>query len=114
MKRYLVVKYIGSNSISRINEINIIDSELSDSLEDLRNKYNLEVVTNEFSFMIERDGFSQYCIDGFGYYLINTKILNNSIDSTHTMIFSNHFYNCVKDLINIAKRDYKLKTLLNE
>ena len=106
--KYLVVKYTGSNSISKINEINIIYSELSDSLVDLRIKYNLEVITNEFSFMIERDGFSQYYIDGFGYYLINTKILNT------TMIFNNHFYNFVKDLISIAERNYKLKILLND
>lgn len=44
--------------------------------------------------MIERDGF--------GYYLINTRIFNN------------HFYNLLQDLINMTKRDYKLKTLLND
>jgi hypothetical protein len=108
MKKYLVVKYTGSNAIFRINEIDIIDFDFSDDLKELRNNYNLEVITNEFSFMIERDGFSQYYIDGFGYYLINTKILNA------IMIFNNHFYNCVKDLITIVKRDYKLKNLLNE
>lgn len=94
MKRYLVVKYTGSNSISRINEINIIDSEFSDNIKELIIKYNLEVITNELSFMIERDGF--------GYYLINTRIFNN------------HFYNLLQDLINMTKRDYKLKTLLND
>lgn len=102
MKKYLVVKYTGSNSISRINEINIIDFEFSDNLEYLRNKYNLEVVTNELSFRIKREGFSQYYIDGFGYYLIDTNIDTN-----------NHFFKKLSNLIEIVKRDYKLKTLLN-
>lgn len=104
MKKYLVVKYTGPNAISRINEIDIIDFDFSDNLEYIRNKYNLEVVTNELSFRIKREGFSQYYIDGFGYYLINTN----------KNLFNNHFYDYVKDLIEISKRDYKLKTLLNE
>ena len=47
--RYVVIEYKGSHSVSHIDR-DLIGYEFSDDLEYLRDKYSLEVITNQLDW----------------------------------------------------------------
>ena len=81
--RYVVIEYKGSHSVSHTDR-DLISYELSDDLEYLRYKYSLPVITNEFNWKIEDQGFSLYHKEGdLGILLIDKEVISDSPYTTN-------------------------------
>ena len=100
--RYVVIEYKGSHSVSHTDR-DLIGYEFSDDLDYLRNKYSIEIITNNLSWRIQKEGFSLYHKGGdLGILLIDKEVIKES--SPYTLnIFT---------LIISVMRDYKLNQLV--
>jgi CTP:phosphocholine cytidylyltransferase-like protein len=109
MIRYIVIEYKGSHSFSSMNNYReIIGYEVSDSIEYLRNKYNLPVIKNEFSFTIEGNGFSQYHVEkDIGRLLFDINIFES-------VYGDNIFKQNIFPILNSAIRDIKIEKLIEK
>jgi hypothetical protein len=103
MIRYIVIEYKGDHSLSR-TEREVINYEYSDDLKHLRDKYNLPIITSEFSFRLESNGFSQY------YKGDNKGILLFDIDNFN--LLDNVFKRNIEPILIKAIRDIKINNLL--
>ena len=100
--RYVVIEYKGSHSVSHTDR-DLISYELSDDLEYLRYKYSLPVITNEFNWKIEDQGFSLYHKEGdLGILLIDKEVITEN--SPYTL-------NIFPLMISVV-RDSKIKEIL--
>jgi CTP:phosphocholine cytidylyltransferase-like protein len=98
---------MGSHSFSRLEEVSITNIINHNDLNYLRSEWDLQVIYNQFSFRLEVDGFSHYTKSHTkGCYLIDSDIFkSNRLIKTQRR---------VKNFLEIAIRDYKLKKLLND
>jgi hypothetical protein len=103
--RYVVIEYKGSHSVSHTDR-NLIAYEFSDDLVYLRNKYSLEVITNNLSWQIQKHGFSLYhkSFDK-GILLIDKEVIKES--SPYTLNIYTLMISVMRDfqIKNIIKRD---------
>lgn len=100
--RYVVIEYKGSHSVSHTDR-DLISYELSDDLEYLRYKYSLRVITGEFNWKIEEQGFSLYHKGGdLGILLIDKEMINEN---------SPYVENIVPLMISVM-RDSKIEEIL--
>ena len=100
--RYIVIEYKGSHSVSH-KDRDLISYELSDDLEYLRYKYSLRVITGEFNWKIEEQGFSLYHKGGdLGILLIDKEMINEN---------SPYVENIVPLMISVM-RDSKIEEIL--
>jgi hypothetical protein len=100
--RYLVIEYKGSHAISN-SDRDLVGYEFSDDLEYLRIKFSLALVTNEFDWQIEKQGFSLYHKDkDLGILLIDKEVISGNI-------YGREIY----PLLNNVIRDSQLENLLS-
>jgi hypothetical protein len=103
--RYVVIEYKGSHSVSHIDR-DLIGYEFSDDLEYLRDKYSLEVITNQLNWQIQQQGFSLYhkSFDK-GILLIDKEVIKES--GPYTLNIYPLMISVMRDfqIKNIIKRD---------
>ena len=100
--RYVVIEYKGSHSVSHTDR-DLIGYEFSDNLDYLRDKYSIEIVNHNFSWRIQKDGFSLYHKSGdLGILLIDKEVIKES--SPYTL-------NIFPLMISVM-RDFKIKNII--